>query len=92
MLHIITLPASRYGWFCEYYLIFTSRRDRTTQVVLRAVCVCMVGGVGETDLLLDLLTNVAPFKEVDYIMADNSCSTFDELLPHVPRRTTPMIC
>lgn len=30
------------------------------------MCVCLVGGVGETDLLLHLLTNVAPFKEVGW--------------------------
>ena len=28
------------------------------------VCVTVVAGIGETDLLLHLLTNVAPFKEV----------------------------
>lgn len=28
------------------------------------VCVTVVAGVGEIDLLLHLLTNVAPFKEV----------------------------
>ncbi|CAN0204257.1 unnamed protein product [Ectocarpus sp. 6 AP-2014] len=33
------------------------------QVVLRVVCVTVVAGVGEIDLLLHLLTNVAPFKE-----------------------------
>eukprot|EP00903_Cladosiphon_okamuranus_P010785 g10191.t1 len=33
------------------------------QVVLRVVCVTVVAGIGETDLLLHLLTNVAPFKE-----------------------------
>lgn len=34
------------------------------KVVLRVVCVTVVAGIGETDLLLHLLTNVAPFKEV----------------------------
>ncbi|CAN0024144.1 unnamed protein product, partial [Hapterophycus canaliculatus] len=33
------------------------------QVVLRVVCVTVVAGIGETELLLHLLTNVAPFKE-----------------------------
>ncbi len=28
------------------------------------VCVTVVAGIGETDLLLHLLTSVAPFKEV----------------------------
>lgn len=38
--------------------------ETVRQVVLRVVCVTVVAGIGETDLLLHLLTNVAPFKEV----------------------------
>lgn len=34
------------------------------KVVLRAVCVVVVAGVGETELLLHLLTSFGPFKKV----------------------------
>lgn len=34
------------------------------QVVLRVVCLCVVAGLGHMDLLLHLLTNVAPFNKV----------------------------
>lgn len=47
-------PLCRCGHFFFFFV----------QVVLRVVCVTVVGGVGEMELLLHLLTNVAPFKKV----------------------------
>lgn len=44
--------------------VFSAETVTVRQVVLRVVCVTVVAGIGETDLLLHLLTNVAPFKEV----------------------------
>ena len=51
-----------FTWFNFFFLLFFFWVH--VKVVLRAVCVVVVAGVGETELLLHLLTSFGPFKKV----------------------------
>ena len=51
-----------FTWFNFFFLLFFFWVH--VKVVLRAVCVVVVAGVGETELLLHLRTSFGPFKKV----------------------------